>query len=60
MADGISHKRFQDVAGQEHADRRLQVQGLPQAFHRQGRNHLRGQPYSHAALVAGDCSTQFK
>ena len=31
--------------GQEHPDRRLQVQGLPQALHREGRHHLRGQPH---------------
>ena len=37
------------AGGQEHPDRRLQVQGLPQALHREGRHHLRGQPYPDAA-----------
>ena len=39
--------------GQEHPDRRLQVQGLPQAVHREGRHHLRGQPHSVALMAPG-------
>jgi len=35
-------------------DRHLQVLPVPQALYREGWDHLRGQPRSHASLVAGD------
>lgn len=49
-----------EEAGQEHTHRRVQVLRLPQAVHLENRNHLRGQPYSDAGMVAGylSCNEQ--